>query len=233
VEPFKLFGLQHVTTLLLLAVGSFVAFQAGRGPRSNRWNLAGGLFFALYAAALWTYKLQDGIQWELDLPLQLCDLIFLLCLACFISPRPLLVTLATYWGLAGTLQALITPDVRHAFPSSEFVFFFVGHSAIVLAIFFLLGRAPHEGLQGRSGIKTSFLWLLGYVALAGGFNKLLNVNYGYLSAKPQRASILDLFGPWPVYVGAGVGLALVLFVGISGVLSLLPLETRGEPSREE
>ena len=187
------------------------------------------VFFVVYGAALWWYKLADGLDLEYDLPLQLCDLIYLICLACFFAPKPLLVTLATYWGLGGTVQALLTPDVSQAFPSAEFLIFFVGHSAIVVAIFFLLGRAPHKDLAGWEGLKTSFLYLLGYVVLAGAFNRLMQVNYGYLSTKPQGASVLDVMGPWPVYVFAGLGLALVLFAVTSGALKLLPLEPRVEP----
>jgi hypothetical integral membrane protein (TIGR02206 family) len=226
VEPFQLFGVQHIVALLLVALASALAFKAGRSRFSDLLNRLGAVFFVIYGTALWWYKLADGLDLEYDLPLQLCDLIYLICLACFFAPRPILVTLATYWGLGGTVQALLTPDVSQAFPSAEFSIFFVGHSAIIVAIFFLLGRAPHKDLAGWEGLKTAFLYLLGYVVLAGAFNKLMQVNYGYLSAKPQGASVLDVMGPWPVYVLAGLGLALVLFAITAGALKLLPLEPR-------
>jgi len=229
VQPFQLFGVQHIVALLLVVLASALAFKAGRSRFSDVLNWLAAIFFVVYGAALWWYKLADGLDLEYDLPLQLCDLIYLICLACFFAPKPLLVTLATYWGLGGTVQALLTPDVSQAFPSAEFLIFFVGHSAIVVAIFFLLGRAPHKDLAGWEGLKTSFLYLLGYVVLAGAFNRLMKVNYGYLSSKPQGASVLDVMGPWPVYVFAGLGLALVLFALTSGALKLLPLEPGVEP----
>ena len=222
-EKFQLFGFQHLLVLSLITALCFVSFKLGRGDKSERWNLLGGLFFGLFALSLWTFKLSDGMDWDLDLPLQLCDIIFLLCLAAFINPKPIFVTLVSYWGLGGTVQALLTPDVHRAFPSSEFIIFFAGHASIVLAAFFLISRAPHENLAGWPGLKTSFLGLLCYTVLTMILNFSFDLNYAYLRAKPVRASVLDLLGPWPLYIIGGLGLAFAIFSIIAVLLKLLPL----------
>ena len=196
-------------------------------------NLLGGSFFLCYAVGFWGFKLRDGFDLAWDLPLALCDITFLLCLACFVKPKPLWLTLVCYWGLAGTLQALVTPDITQAFPSREFILFFVGHSVIVWAVFFLLGRAPHAELSGWRGARTAFLWLLVYTAGVGVFDLLFGLNYGYLRAKPVGASILDYFGPWPYYVLGGLLLGLVLFLIVGALLKLLPLPERGDPQPRE
>ena len=159
-QEFELFGAQHIVALLLVGVFSVLSFRLGKTKLANLLAKLGAVVLGGYGVWLWSLKLQNGFQAELDLPLALCDLIFIFCLLAFIRPYPLLVTLVTYWGLAGTLQALITPDVERAFPSAEFTLFFLGHSVIIFAVVFLLGWAPHEKLAGWSGIKVSFSYLL-------------------------------------------------------------------------
>ena len=178
---------------------------------------------SVHALSLWGIKLSDGIDWELDLPFALCDIIFLLCLACFFKPHPIPLNFVVYWGLAGTLQALITPDITEAFPSLEFVLFFIGHSVIVFAVFFLLARYRTKNMTGLRGLGLASLGILLYTLIMGGVNKIAGFNYGYLSEKPVGASVLDHFGPWPYYVFAGLAIAFVLFLILSQVLKLLPL----------
>ena len=50
------------------------------------------------------------------------------------------------------------------------------------------------------GMIRTFGWLNAYVALLMPINYLLNANYFYLMSKPINPSILDFFGPWPVYI---------------------------------
>lgn len=221
-EPFELFGIQHMSALAMVALFSFFSYLAGRGPYSKQFNIIAFLGLSFYAISFWRTKFSDGAQWDLDLPLALCDITFIFCLLCFINPRPLLVTLVTYWGLGGTLQALITPDVLTAFPSWEFIFFFLGHSAIVFAVFFLLGRAPHDKLGGWAGLRTSFSGLLVYTVTVGMMDAITGWNYGYLRVKPQGASVLDFFGPWPFYVLGGLTVGFVIFAVLALGLNKLP-----------
>lgn len=221
-EDFQLFGLQHLTALGVTALFSYMFFRLGSGKLSTPIGRGFGLTLILYATGFWGYKLWDGVQLELDLPLALCDITFLFCVACFFKPNPKLLTWVTYWGLGGTLQALITPDIATAFPSLEFLFFFIGHSVIVLAVFFLLGQNPHESLSGWTALKNSFNGLLVYTIIVGMLNYLADWNYGYLMEKPNGASILDFFGPWPVYVGGGLALAFCIFATLSVLLKALP-----------
>ena len=43
------------------------------------------------------------------------------------------------------------------------------------------------------------------------FNVVVGTNYGYLNAKPNAASILDVLGPWPGYVLAEIAIIIAVW----------------------
>jgi hypothetical integral membrane protein (TIGR02206 family) len=54
-----------------------------------------------------------------------------------------------------------------------------------------------------------------------GVNTVLGSNYGYVNAKPAAASLLDFFGPWPVYL-----LVEIVIVSTAWALMTLPWTRR-------
>ena len=45
--------------------------------------------------------------------------------------------LAYFWGLAGTLQGLLTPNIHQGFPSPVYISFFWNHGFVVISALFL------------------------------------------------------------------------------------------------
>jgi hypothetical integral membrane protein (TIGR02206 family) len=152
-------------------------------------------------------------QWSVQsgLPLALCDVALIVAAVACWWPRWLLAVELTYfWGLAGTLQAVVTPDLSAGFPRLEFFEFVAGHLGIVVAALFLvvgLRLAPRRGSVSRVFVITAF-----YTAFVGWFDWLTGSNYMYLAAKPRHGSLLSVLGPWPWYILSAAGVALVLLL---------------------
>jgi uncharacterized membrane protein YwaF len=66
-----------------------------------------------------------------------------------------------------------------------------------------------------------------YALCAGLINYLFDANYGYLREKPQRASLLDYLGAWPIYIGGlEIVAALAFFIFYSPFLIADSLRNR-------
>jgi len=194
-EPaFRLFGPAHLV-VIGLTVGLPVLFwatarQPGReGYRKTvRFGLAGLLL------ANWigyeVLRAMDG-QFVLvnELPMQLCDWAMFAVIAALVTCRCGVYEVAYFWGMAGTLQAILTPNLQVGFPSLRFISFFVAHCGIVVAVMYL---AAVEGLRPRAGsIVRAMLWSEVYFATALIVNHLSGANFGFLAHKPAGKSLLD------------------------------------------
>jgi hypothetical integral membrane protein (TIGR02206 family) len=198
--PFTLFGPAHLAVLALSAAAPIIlALAARRNPRLDRpfrfalaALLAGGwlCWCALSTARGW-------ITLGTGLPLNLCDWAALALIIALISRNQFAYELGYFWGLGGSLQGLITPDIGYDFPDPQFIFFFINHAGIVTALLYLsfTGMRPYPASLLRVVAATFF-----YVAAAAAADFALSVNYGFLAAKPASASIMDFLSPWPWYI---------------------------------
>jgi hypothetical integral membrane protein (TIGR02206 family) len=59
----------------------------------------------------------------------------------------------------------------------------------------------------RFAVIVTLVW----AAFTFTFNAITGTNYGYLNRKPPTASLLDVLGPWPVYLLAEIALVLVVW----------------------
>jgi hypothetical integral membrane protein (TIGR02206 family) len=119
------------------------------------------------------------------------------------------VELTYFWALSASLQAVLTPNLTERTATIFVVTFFVTHSgAIVAAILLVFGRGivPPAGAVWRVFGAT-----LVVAAAAAVGNLVTGGNYMFLREKPSTASLLDVMGPWPVYILSAAVLALALF----------------------
>lgn len=143
------------------------------------------------------------------LPFHLCDLAIFVAILGLLTLDARAVEVLYYWALAGTTLAILTPDVTGSFPDWRWIAYFATHGLVVVsatAVVFGLGRTPRPGSSRRV-----FLWTLAYAALVAVVNAATGANFLYLARKPVQPTLLDWFGPWPVYIAVAAGVALALF----------------------
>jgi hypothetical integral membrane protein (TIGR02206 family) len=220
---FRLFGPAHLAILVAVPGISAVLAAVARGgkPRARRIAMALGGILAANELVWYGYRLRtEGFRFPGGLPLELCDLTLWITVVALFTLRPLMFEIAYLAGVAGSGMALITPDLWAPFLSYPTIYFFAAHCGVVAGLLFLIwaGMArPRAGCVWRA-----FGFVNAYAALVGGFNAVFHTNYGYLCRKPESASLLDYFGPWPFYLLGGEATALVLFW-----LLWLPFRTGG------
>ena len=195
----ELFGTTHLLTLLIGATFGAACILARR--RGQLWPVAllALLNLSAYGYNQWLYNnLAHNIPLSNILPFHLCDIAAFLAGFALLTKRPLIRELCYCWGLAGTLQALITPDTTHTFPHPLFFSFFIHHGTIVITAIFL---PLAEGWRPRQGtFPRLLLWNQVYFILAFTFNWLAGTNFGFLMEKPEAATLFDHLGPWPYYL---------------------------------
>jgi hypothetical integral membrane protein (TIGR02206 family) len=153
------------------------------------------------------------------LPLQFCDAAIIVSALALWLRRQLLVEVTYFWGLAGTIQAIITPDLPQHFPNFLFIQYYVAHGGVVAAALLLvvgLGQWPrHNAFLTVALITVVFTAAVGLIDAASG------ANYMYLRAKPASATPLDLMGPWPLYIGAAALVGVALFAILDAPFRIL------------
>lgn len=208
---FVLFGGQHAAALALTAGVAAVAVALSRRRPGTALRVGRFVAVALVVSGL-GYVVVDaiaGTPWRYWLPLHLCDLVVCIGAAALWTRRPLLGEMTYFWGLAGALPAMLTPDLRLGFPDFHFVFYFLQHGFIVVSAL-LLASADDVHPRAWAPLRM-WLWLNAMALPVGIFDYLADANFMYLRAKPPSATPLDWFGAWPNYVLAGEVLALVIF----------------------
>lgn len=195
-EPtFHAFSASHIIVILLTIALPFVLAFVVRRTKSRALERSicltiSALLLINYVTYLIVARRFGITVWQRALPLQLCDWAMFVILVALWSANRRWLELAYFWGIGGTLQALLTPNLQYGFPDLRFISFFVAHSGIIIGIVFLMliyGFRPTP-----RGILRTFAWTELYFAIVFPIDLLTGENYGFLLHKPEKASLLDL-----------------------------------------
>jgi hypothetical integral membrane protein (TIGR02206 family) len=144
-----------------------------------------------------------------DLPLFPCDLVGWIAPFALWMQSPLLVEWTYFWGLAGGIQAVVTPTVTQRFPHLGFMQYVVLHNGVIVAAIVMvvaLRIAPR---------RDAFVWVgaltVVYTLLVGLVDLTTGGNYMYLRKPPGSSTLLADLGPWPWYIFGAAGIAFLSF----------------------
>ena len=212
-HPFILFGPNHLTVLALTFVVPVVLALLTR--RSVNAVNAFRFVFAVWLIGTWIlwFWMIFHFGWQSAqtlLPMHLCDWATIAAIITLLWPNQKTYELAYFWCLCGTLLAMMTPDLAYGFPDLRFIVFFAFHGGVIAATLYLTFAANMRPTP-RS-IPRVMAWSLFYLVAAGSVNWLFKVNFGFLSAKPAAATMMNALAPWPWYIGEMVLIGIVLIL---------------------
>ncbi len=223
-EGFHSFSVQHFGMLAVLLIITLAAIRVGQmsGDKTKHWL---GFSMALTAfVVLWIDLVHRMIMGNLritdDLPLFLCDIVAcLLPLFVFMQNRKWMGVIY-FWSIAGTLQALLTPELKVGFPNFEYFRYFIMHGGIVSTVIYYV-VVWKTRITWRD-FFNAILYAQVYLITIHLFNLILGTNYSYTLHKPDGATVLDMMGAWPWYLVLGEVLMVFLFL-----LLMIPYLGRG------
>lgn len=224
-ERFELFGLEHwlavtVTVALGFALPWLIRAVATQQQQALLQKLLG---LCLVAYLVGNTAVRVGVynfSLHKQLPLHLCGASMMLgaLMLWFRSYR--LYEVMYFWGTAGALAAILTPDLNRGFPHPLFVLFFLGHGLAFTSAMF--ATIVWDFRPRLASVPIALAATAAYAMLIIPVNIVLGSNYLYLRHKPNQPSVMDYLGPWPWYI-----LGLAVIAAVLCVLFYLPFVMLG------
>ena len=211
-REFSAYGPSYWGAIVVFALGAALLVWIGRRQTDSQalrlGRILGVLTAAIYASVLIYSLFPPSLSWSV--PLRLTDLATAAAAYAFWSRRDWAFVLTYYWGLVLSAQALISPVLTGPdFPHYRFLAFWAIHLLVVWAAIYLTwGRGMRPTWRNyRFVVVVTAAW----AAITFTFNRIAGSNYGFLNGKPATASLLDVLGPWPVYILTAATLVVIVW----------------------
>ena len=212
--PFIAFGLAHLSALIGIAiVVTILPLSARRLSDACQRHLALSIAIALFISEASSIIVSVFIYenpLKTSLPLHLCGIAALLTAWMLWQKSYKVYEIAYFWGMGGSIPAILTPDIAAGFPNPAFFYFFIGHGLTMLGVLhvtIVYGYQPRLRSVGKTVIASLILMMV-----VAPINLAMNTNYMYLCYKPAQATVMDYLGPWPWYILSLVVIGTVVFL---------------------
>lgn len=230
-RAFELFGTAHCVALGATVIAAIHMVRLNRSPlvRPERKQRANAILGVILIVAVCLDPVLTWLRYKHDpalaarlvresaLPFYLCDVASIVLACALILRRQRFAEIGYLWGIAGTVQGLITPTLYFSWDTVEYYVFFAQHGGVpvaALAVAFGTNMKPQPG-----AFRRAVFWSWTYMLVVYGINCLLGANYGFINAKPGVSSLFDYMGPYPWCL-----LTLQAVAFVSYLLLLLPFQ---------
>jgi hypothetical integral membrane protein (TIGR02206 family) len=208
-RAFEMFGLPHCAAMAATVVAAIYMVRLNRSPRvsperKHRANVILGVILIIAVSLdpplTWLRYRNDpdmAAKFVIGtaLPFYLCDVVSFVLAYALIRRRQRWAELGYLWGLAGTVQGLITPTLYFSWDTVEYYVFFAQHGGVPVAA---MALAFGTDLRPRRGaFVRAVFWSWVYMLVVYGINCFIDANYGFLNAKPGVHTLFDYMGPYP------------------------------------
>ena len=229
---FQPYGLPHLTVIFLTIVLPFALAAIVQRTRSQRLEkviigMLSAVLLVNYIVYLLFIRSQGLVDWWQMLPMQMCDWGMVVVIVAMWTGSQRWFEVAYFWGIGGTLQAVLTPNLRFGFPDWRFISFFTSHCGIIISVVFLMLTRRYRPYP--MSIVRVWLWSEFYFVVTLITDEMTGFNYGFVLHKPEAFSILSfLSDSRPLYLLQMHGVALLFFLGLYAPFAVVDLFRRGQ-----
>lgn len=210
---FHMWDTTHIFTIITIISLYVVVYLTRHTLRRYRHfiRMTVGITLLVSRVSLDVWYISTG-TWNVHtaLPLELCSIASLACAIMLLTKNRFLFEAFYFIGIAGAIQAIVTPELFFGFPQFRFLQFFIDHTFLILAPLIMIWLYDYT-ITVQSLMKA-FVTINVIAAIVFVINIFLDANYMFLMHKPASASLLDVLGPYPYYLLSLEAIALAVFI---------------------
>lgn len=192
---------------LLVFIFLLVTSRTWLAPLAEK--VLGTVLLLIFPISLASNYLHGTLDAQKLLPLQYCDIACIAGGIALWTRHQFSCEVLYFFGIAGTLQGLITPALLYDYPDPRFFLFFLLHAGVPVASFYVVTAMGHRPRPGS--VLRMMIFSVSWYGLTALVNLALGTNYAFQCQKPPQASLFDHLGPWPWYNFSAIGLGVVFY----------------------
>jgi len=214
-QDFVAWNAHHWGTILFFVLFGFLLIRTGQSlDEKGQTRLGVGMAVVILCfniAYISIIVAKGEFDYRTDLPLNFCVILPYLMPYVMYSKNKIMYGIMYFGVLGGTFQGIITPHLDGiGFPSYVYIKFWIEHAGLIILI--LYATIVYKMRPSWRDYRNAIIFLFGYFFIfLMSINYLIGSNYGYTMSKPPNGSLLDFFGPWPLYIIVATCIAFPFF----------------------